>query len=158
MQTNPYAEHLGTGDAIPVLRATGAEIAGLAGTFPEEQVALRAPAGKWSAREIVAHLADCELVFGFRLRQTLAENSPTLQPFDQERWAARYGNCDLDSALRLFRAAREWNLLLIEGASPAERERTVNHPERGDMTFWTIVETMAGHDLNHLAQLRRLAG
>ena len=71
-------------------------------------------------REIVAHLADCELVFAFRLRQTLAEDHPTLQPFDQDRWAARYANRDIASALSLFAAARNWNLLLIRAATAAD--------------------------------------
>jgi len=102
-------------------------------------------------------LADCELVFGFRLRQTLAEDGPVLQPFDQEKWALRYGNCDLQTALRLFEAARAWNLLLIRAATAEERQRPATHPERGTMTFWTIVETIAGHDTNHLGQLERLA-
>jgi hypothetical protein len=118
---------------------------------------MRTPAGKWNAREIVAHLADCEIVFSFRLRQTLADDHPTLQPFDQDRWAARYADYDLTAALRLFAAAREWNLLLLDGVSDAERARPVTHPERGTMTLWTIVETMAGHDLNHLQQIERLA-
>ena len=117
-----------------------------------------APApGKWSPGEIVAHLADCELVFGFRLRQTLAENSPTIQPFDQDNWAKSYNTIEPPEAYAAFSAFRKWNLLLLEGALPSAAGRTVTHPERGTMTFQTIVETMGGHDLNHLAQLRRLA-
>jgi uncharacterized damage-inducible protein DinB len=122
-----------------------------------DQIEQRPALGKWSAREIVAHLADCELVFAFRLRQTLAEDNPILQPFDQERWAARYANHDFDAALRMFDTARNWNLLLLYDVTPAERTRPASHPERGTMTLWTIVETMAGHDLNHLQQLERLA-
>lgn len=157
MELNPYARHLGDREPVDVLRSTAAQIAGLAARMPEDQTALKPPSGKWSAREIVAHLADCELVFAFRLKQTLAEDHPTIQPFDQAVWAARYANCDMDSALRLFAALRNWNLILIDGTSTAERTRPITHPERGPMTFWTIVETMAGHDSNHLAQLERLA-
>ena len=142
---------------MEVLRATPGEIAVLEGRFPEAQLKLGPTDGKWRAREIVAHLADCELVFGFRLRQTLAEDVPVIQPFDQDLWAKRYANCDFASALRMFRAARAWNVLLVEGTTPAERERKMTHPERGTMTFWNVVETMAGHDLNHLTQLHRLA-
>ena len=158
MALNPYAHFVGSQEPVAALHSTCARIAELAGRMPKEPLALRTAAGKWNAREIVAHLADCELVFGFRLRQTLALDSPTVQPFDQDRWAARYGNCDFDSALRMFEAARKWNLLLIEGTNEVERARAMTHPERGTMTFWTVVETMAGHDLNHLAQLERLAG
>jgi uncharacterized damage-inducible protein DinB len=157
MELNPYAKFLGDRDPILVLESTYVQLAKLADRLPEEQLALRPPSGKWSAREIVAHLADCELVFSFRLRQALAEDHPTIQPFDQERWAARYANVDMASGLRLFSAARDWNLLLIDDLIPGERERKTTHPERGTMTFWTIVETMAGHDINHLQQIERLA-
>jgi hypothetical protein len=156
MEVNPYARFLTGRDPIAIIASTDAQLSKLAGQLPEGQLGLRTPMGKWNAREIVAHLADCELVFGFRLRQALAEDHPTLQPFDQDRWAARYANCNMVSALRLFGAARNWNLLLLAGITEAERTRPVTHPERGTMTLWTIVETMAGHDLNHLQQIERM--
>ena len=112
--------------------------------------------GKWNAREILCHLADCEIAFAFRLRQTLAEDHHVIQPFDQERWAGMYGGLGARSALNTFSALREWNLALI-GSTPAEgMSKPVNHPERGEMTFRVIVETMAGHDVNHLGQLDRI--
>jgi hypothetical protein len=61
----------------------------------------------------------------------------------------------VESALEMFRAARVWNLRLIGGLSEADFAREMTHPERGTMTFWTVVETMAGHDLNHLGQLEK---
>ena len=93
-----------------------------------------------------------------RLRQTLAEDHHVIQPFDQDKWARVYVDVPADDALDTFAAARAWNLRLIRDAMPAAAQRTVTHPERGTMTFATIVETMAGHDLNHLAQLQRIAG
>lgn len=158
MDLNPYAKFVDGGDAVEVIRETAGTLRELLGRMPAEQVALCAPGKRWNAREIVCHLADCEVAFGFRLRQTLAEDSPLIQPFDQDRWALRYGNCDIDRALASFEASRRWNLLLIEGASAEERLRPVTHPERGTMTFWTIVETMAGHDINHVRQLRAMVG
>jgi uncharacterized damage-inducible protein DinB len=157
MDPNPYAKYLAGRDPIQIIASTHAQLSKLAPRLPADQLALRTPSGKWNAREIVAHLADCELVFSFRLRQPLADDHPTLQPFDQDRWAARYANYDMTSALRLFGAAREWNRLLLDGVSAEERTRPVTHPERGTMTLWTIVETMAGHDLNHLQQIELLA-
>ena len=157
MELNPYARFQAGRDPIEIISSTHAQLTKLAERLPADQLALRPTMGKWNAREIVVHLADCELVFSFRLRQTLAEDHPTLQPFDQDRWAARYENCDIASALSLFGAARNWNLLLLAGVSDAERTLPVSHPERGTMTLWTIVETMAGHDLNHLQQIERLA-
>ena len=109
---------------------------------------------KWSPCQIVAHLADCEIVFGFRLRQTLAMVNPAIQPFNQDAWAERYAGYDLPSALETFRATRGWNMKLVGGLSEADFQREMTHPERGTMTFLGVLETMAGHDLNHLGQLQ----
>jgi hypothetical protein len=109
--------------------------------------------GKWNAREILCHLADCEIAFAFRLRQTLAETNHVIQPFDQEKWAGMYGGLSARAALSAFSSLREWDLALIQHTPAEAMGKKVNHPERGDMTFRTIVETMAGHDLNHLQQL-----
>ncbi len=157
MDLNPYAMHLGDSDPMEVISSTADRLGRVTSGLGSD-VCDRAPApGKWSVREIVAHLADCELVFGFRLRQTLSEDHPSIQPFDQGAWALRYKVYDLPSAMALFAAARAWNLLLLRGTSAAERKLSVTHPERGTMTLWTIVETMAGHDINHLNQVERLA-
>jgi uncharacterized damage-inducible protein DinB len=157
MELNPYAKFLGKLDPLEVLETTYPNMLRLFSRFTRDQIEQRHVPGKWSAREIVAHLADCELVFSFRLRQTLAEDHPVIQPFDQEKWATRYTNHDFDAALRMFDAARNWNLLLLYDVTAAERTRPTTHPERGAMTLWTIVQTMAGHDINHLQQLERLA-
>ncbi|MDP9039876.1 MAG: DinB family protein [Acidobacteriota bacterium] len=157
MELNPYAKYLGDRDPIAVLESTAARLFRVVDRLPEEELQLRPPSGKWSGREIVAHLADCEIAFAFRLKQTLAEDHPVMQPFDQDRWAARYANFDMSNALRLFSALRDWNLLLFDELTPEQWQRPTTHPERGTMTLRTIAETMAGHDLNHLAQFERLA-
>ena len=112
--------------------------------------------GKWSVRDIIAHLADCEIVFAFRLRQTLAEQHPVIEPFDQDHWAAPYSHYDARTALAAFSAVRQWNVALLAGLKPEDFDRTMNHPERGDMTFRTVVETMGGHDRNHLPQIESI--
>jgi hypothetical protein len=112
--------------------------------------------GKWSAREILCHIADCEIAFGFRLRQTLAEPDHVIQPFDQELWAKRYAHLDGSAALSTFVALRNWNLAMLKALSPDDFKIAASHPERGPMTFRTIVETIGGHDLNHLRQLERI--
>jgi hypothetical protein len=154
---NPYESFLDGRPVEIILASTPSEIAKLiAAIGPAKGFQAPAP-GKWSPGEIVAHLADCELVFGFRLRQTLAEDVPVIQPFDQEKWAKTYHGITPGEALQAFKAFREWNLLLVEDLPPSAASRRVTHPERGTMTFQTILETMAGHDLNHLGQLRRIA-
>src|SRR6185312_10142983 len=101
--------------------------------------------GKWSAREIICHLADCEIAFGFRLRQTLAQPNHVIQPFDQELWARTYATLDGAAALAAFVALRRWNLALLKTTSPDAFNTLTQHPERGPMTFRTIVETIGGH-------------
>jgi hypothetical protein len=154
---NPYDKFLDGRPLETILSATPKEITNLLDAIGVPKSTVPPAPGKWSAAEIVAHLADCELVFAFRLRQTLAEDSPVIQPFDQDEWAATYPGIPAAEALTVFSAMRTWNLRLFSSALPAAANRPVTHPERGTMTFQTIVETMAGHDLNHLAQLQRLA-
>ncbi len=154
MELNPYAKYLGGQDARAVIAATPGLVHQAVCALSPEQIAAPTAPEKWSPCEIVSHLADCELVFSFRLRQTLAMHGPVIQPFDQDAWAERYSVYDMPSALEMFRAARGWNVKLIGGASEADMQRPMNHPERGTMTFQNVIETMAGHDLNHLAQLQ----
>ncbi|WP_109485502.1 DinB family protein [Occallatibacter savannae] len=156
-ELNPYAKFLDGRPLETILGSTAHEIANkLQMIGPDRTVQAPAP-GKWSPAEIVCHLADCEVAFAFRLRQTLAEDHHVLQPFDQEKWAAPYGGVPAKEALSAFTALRTWNLLLIRKALAVSASKPVTHPERGTMTFQTIVETMAGHDLNHLDQLKRIA-
>lgn len=154
---NPYARFLGSDDPLPILSATPPRLESLSQTIGPAKITAPPAPGKWSPRDILSHLADCEIAFAFRLRQTLAEDHHILQPFDQEKWAAPYSAFTAAQALSTFSALRHWNLLLIESALPAHAARPVTHPERGAMTFSTIVETMAGHDRNHIAQLEGIA-
>jgi hypothetical protein len=157
-ELNPYAKFLDGRPVEDILKSSAAAIGGLLDAMGGEKSAASPAPGKWSPAEIVCHLADCEIAFAFRLRQTLAEDHHMLQPFDQDLWAAPYPGIAAKDALAAFATIRNWNLVLIAKALPGAAEKPVTHPERGTMTFNTIVETMAGHDLNHLAQLTRIAG
>jgi hypothetical protein len=154
---NPYAQFLGNQDPLAVLPATPARLKALAQKIGPAKITTPPAPGKWSPRDVLCHLADCETVFAFRLRQTLAEDHHVIQPFDQDKWATPYSTVDANEALAAFSILRRWNLLLIDSALPKHAGKTVTHPERGAMTFATIVETMGGHDLNHIAQLERIA-
>ena len=158
---NPYARASNGLDPIPVLSTTADTLESIACSLTPEQLDTPQAPGKWSPRELLAHLADCELAFSFRLRQTLAGladgTTPILQPFDQDAWATHYAAYTVPAALALFRAARDWNLALLTTVTPADAARPAQHPERGKMTFQIIVETMAGHDRHHLKQLEDLA-
>lgn len=155
---NPYDKFLDGRPVPEILEATPVTLANLIESIGPAKSTVPPAPEKWSAAEIVSHLADCELVFAFRLRQTLAEDNPTIQPFDQEKWAVRYDGISAAQALEVFKMMRGWNLQLLRSLPPDASGRKVTHPERGTMTFQTIVETMAGHDLNHIGQLQRIAG
>lgn len=153
---NPYASHLTGKDPLEVIAATPGQRASFVRTLGPERVEKKPAPGKWSAREIVCHLADCEVVFAYRLRQALAEDHHVIQPFDQDKWAARYAAYDAPAALAVFSSLRRWNISLIHGAPVEAFSKCLTHPERGEMTFKTLVETMGGHDLNHVKQLEAI--
>ena len=154
--TNPYAAHLGTRDPLAVIAATPGRLQSCIDRLGPERTGKAPAPGKWSPREVLCHLADAEVVFAYRLRQTLAEDHHVIQPFDQDKWAPAYSAYDAAAALAVFTAVRNWNVALIRAAGPSALAKRVTHPERGEMTFETIVQTMAGHDLNHLPQLETL--
>ncbi len=156
--TNPYASFLGNRDARDVIAQTPTRLELLVERLGPDGLERSLAQGKWKAREILCHLADCETVFAFRLRQALAETNHVIQPFDQDHWAKPYGLLEASAALNAFSAVRQWTLALLKTVTPNDLARRLSHPERGEMTFQTVIETMGGHDLNHLAQLETIAG
>src|ERR1039458_5448175 len=111
---NPYSAQLGDLDPLEVIAATPAKLNALMDAIGSERAEQPRAPGKWSAREIVCHLADCEVAFALRLRQTLAEARHVMQPFDQEAWAKRYASYSMEAALATFSALRQWNLALVQ--------------------------------------------
>lgn len=157
MIANPYAVHVGNREPREVVETTVLELHRLVGRIgPGRLTTPRAP-GKWSARDILCHLADCEIAFAYRLRQALAEDHHRIQPFDQDKWAIGYDMRSADQALATLEALRNWNIALLKSVSTAQLAKPVTHPERGQMTFATLVETIAGHDLHHIKQLEEIA-
>jgi DinB superfamily len=154
---NPYVSQLGDRDPMTVIADTPGRLRELVDTLGP-RVGLAPAPGKWSAREVLCHLADTEVTFAFRLRQALAEEHHVIQPYDQDRWGATYGRYDAATALETFAAVRRWNIALLRSVTPEEMAKPVTHPERGQMTFRTVVETMAGHDENHVRQIAGMAG
>ncbi len=154
---NPYASQLGNQDPIRVLSATASRLKEIAKSLGDSRMSKSPTPGKWSPREILVHLADCELAFGFRYRQALAEENHVVQPFDQDKWAKAYSAYNAEQALDTFTALRTWNLTLIGSLAPELMSKPLRHPERGGMIFRELVETAAGHDINHLRQLEAMA-
>ena len=156
MATNPYAPYMAGLDPLAVTRATPVRLESLLQSSAPDKLTMAPSPGKWSVRDILCHLADSEIVFAFRLRQALAEDHHVIQPFDQDRWAANYAHYDARMALATFSTVRQWNLAFIGGLKPEDFDKALNHPERGDMTLQVVVETMAGHDRNHLRQVEAI--
>ena len=157
MAINPYATQLGANDPRKIIAETPARLTAIVEQLGDSGLETSWAPGKWSARAILCHLADCEIAFAFRLRQILAQDHHVMQPFDQDAFAKTYATANGKVALETFNALRRWNLSLISGLSPADFAKKANHPERGEMTFQTVIETMGGHDLNHLRQLETAA-
>jgi uncharacterized damage-inducible protein DinB len=149
---------LGDREPLEVLAETPAALQrAVAGLTPEQEGTPEAP-GKWSVRQVVQHLADSELVGGFRFRMVLAHESPELPAYDQDLWAGRlrYAEADLPTALEDFAFLRALNLRLLRRATPDDLRRVMRHAERGDEPLARMIALYAGHDLKHRAQIRRI--
>jgi hypothetical protein len=155
---NPYAPLLAGKDPLRVISETPQRITTLFKKLGPEGFEQSYAPGKWCAREVVCHLADTEIAFAFRLRQAAAETDHLIQPFDQDAWAKPYAALTAQDAVDAFSAFRRWNLAFLKTVPSETWSKSVTHPERGTMTFRTVVETMSGHDLNHLKQLETIAG
>ena len=157
MSLNPYTGFLGQRDPIACAAETPARLKTLVERLGADGLERSTAPGKWTARQILGHLADTEIAFAFRFRQALAEPSHVIQPFDQDLWAQANDSFSAAQALEVFTSLRNWNLTLLRNAPTDSFSKPVTHPERGAMTLGTIVETMAGHDINHLQQIEKIA-
>lgn len=122
----------------------------------DQQLDARPAPGKWSAREIVHHLADSEMTSAIRLRRLLAEDAPTIVAYDQEEYARRlhYGR-PIAASLLAFKGARESTGQLLDDLSGAEWERTGTHTESGRYTVLQWLEIYAEHAHKHAGQITR---
>ncbi len=114
--------------------------------------------GKWSIAEIVAHIADTELVGGFRIRLILGNPGTPISAFDQDVWvtALHYDKRDVRKSLEQFKALRSVNLALLKTLTREQWQQHGMHSERGPETVETIVTMFAGHDLNHIKQIEAI--
>ena len=147
--------YLGSRDPLPLLAAAPATLAALLARVPPGALDRHPAAGKWSIREIAAHLADDELVGAYRVRLILSAPGTDIQAFDQDVWAVtgRYALIEPTTSLTLFRVLREANLALWRSLTPPEWDLAGVHAERGAESVREIAAYYAGHDLNHFAQI-----
>jgi hypothetical protein len=147
-------------DAWEILTSSGARLRQLIAGKTESDLARKPAPDRWSVREILAHLADSEVVAGWRLRSILASNGTTLQPYDQNRWADvfKYGETPANESLDLFEVSRRANLRLLRTVDPALLENFGMHQERGRESVAHLIRLNAGHDVNHFRQIQGLLG
>jgi hypothetical protein len=150
--------YLDGADALALLAAAPEKLASLLRGVPAEVLERSPKPGKWCIQEIVAHLADDELVGAYRIRMILSVPGTPIQAFDQDVWArtGRYRARDVNESLSLYRALRQANLDLLRSLSADEWEMHGVHAERGVESVRHIARLYAGHDLNHFRQIEAI--
>ncbi len=116
-------------------------------------------ANKWSILEILAHLADVEIIYGYRMRQIIADKNPAIAPIDQDAWADNLGYMETSAPELVAQIAllRRANLRVLRRLKPADFEKSALHPEMDHpFTLGELFERMVNHDPNHLEQIERL--
>jgi uncharacterized damage-inducible protein DinB len=151
-------ELLGDREPIAVLRDMPSALSRAIDGLSPSQLRQPEQLGKWSILQILQHLADSEVVWGWRLRLILAQDRPQLTGYDQDLWAERLHDDQEDPSetLDLFVVLRHANLRVIERASPADLKRVGIHVERGEESLEHLRRLYAGHDLLHLQQIDRV--
>ena len=145
---------------LEVLEETPLKLAELVAGRKDGELGRRPAPEKWSVAEILAHLADAEMVVGFRVRLMLGQNGVAIQAFDQDEWAkfSHYEKSKAYQSLERLRVQRHANLELFRSLSAAQWEQYGMHSERGKETVAHTVKMLAGHDLNHRSQLTKILG
>lgn len=149
---------LGSQHPLVVLAGLGAAVRRVFEGLPDEVIRRAEAPGKWSMIEVAQHLADSEIVVGFRLRMILAHDCPEITAYDQDLWATRlrYREAKLDEVLEQLEALRAANLRIARRLTPEELARFGVHAERGGESVGYLLRLVAGHDLAHLDQLARI--
>jgi hypothetical protein len=150
--------YLGSQDPMRVQARTVAAIEKLLKGVPSAKLKKRPAQGKWSIAEILAHLADDELVVAYRMKCILAASGTPVAAFDQDRWAEamNYGKTDAKMSLRVLRTLRDANLALLKSLRTGQWNNFGIHTERGEESIERIVQMTAGHDINHLRQVEAI--
>jgi uncharacterized damage-inducible protein DinB len=150
---------VGDKEPLELQRETARTLAKLIKPLTRKQLSQRPEPGKWSITEILAHLADSEIVLSWRMRLVICQNGSLLQATDQDMWeqTLEYHRHDPKVSLEIFRVLREHNLRMLKALPQNLWENYGMHSERGKETLAHIVRMYAGHDLNHLAQMEKIA-
>jgi hypothetical protein len=147
-------------DVMKTYAATPNILRRLTSGLSEKQMRTRPAAGKWPIAFVLSHLCDAELAVSYRLRMVMSQPGCQILAYDQDRWASNllYDKSDFRKSLALFTALRESNLAILRRARPIEMHRYGIHEERGKETVERLIQMIAGHDINHLKQIRKMRG
>ncbi len=145
---------------MTVQAATAKRLERLIKGVPAPKLRKRPAPDKWSVGEIVAHLADAEIVGSYRIRLILGAPGCAIVAYDQNKWLAsgHYEKRDPRKSVEQFRTLREANLALLKSLTPEQWKQFGMHSERGQESIEHIVRMFAGHDTNHLLQIERILG
>jgi hypothetical protein len=145
-------------EPLTILAATPARLAELTRGRPASEFGRQPAPGRWCVSEILAHLADVEMVIGYRVRMILSKPGTAIQAFDQDEWAklSRYVSVPAAQSLERQRVQRESTVTLLKALLPEQWEHYGMHAERGKETVSRVVEMAAGHDINHLRQIEKI--
>ncbi len=147
--------HLSGQDPLKIQSTTAKKIEKLIKGVPKSRLTKRPSPTKWSVAEILAHIADTEIVAGYRTRSILGNPGGPIPAFDQDKWAEAesYAKQDPQKSLEVYRTLREANLRLLKSLKPEQWKHFGIHSERGEESVERLAQMMAGHDLNHLGQM-----
>lgn len=155
--TTPYSSELEGRDPLLAMRDSSASIVGLADRWTPEQFERRSAPGKWTAREIIVHLAQAEFALGARARTALTVDDLQAPSFEQDGWLKLEPKISGSTALHLFKALAQVNLALYASLSVAQRQTPFTHAEYGRLTVDWLIYQQAGHQVHHLKQLEALS-
>jgi hypothetical protein len=149
---------VGETEPLDILGRTEAALRESIRGLAKTQLATREAADKWSINHVLRHLADSEIVWGWRMRMALAHDRPPITGYDQDAWADRlgYGEADAAESVSEFGVLRAGNLRLLRAATPEDMKRVGVHAERGEESVAHMMKMYAGHDLLHLSQIARI--
>lgn len=156
--TTPYSADLGEREPISAMNEAAGRIRSLAARWTAADFDRSYAAGKWTARQILMHLAQTELALGSRARMALTIPGYVAQAFDQDRWMAREPALGANQAVEAFAATSAMNRAFFASLTPGDRATPFTHPEYGAVSIDWLIHQMAGHLVHHLKQLEQIAG
>lgn len=147
-------------DSWRILRATPAGLQKRLAGVARRRLSRSPAKGKWSVAQILAHLSEMEMLWGYRIRTMLVQDGVPIVGMDQDAWAkaGRYEKADPRRSLAAFRAAREANLELVRRLPKSALSRYGEHSQFGRLTISDIFTFLAGHDVNHSLQIDAILG